>query len=213
MPLPVPDLLSLPETVRFVIEATGESEDRVRSTLLEATLAGTITATGCRHRSTLAQRDPKRYFAHPVLYEREVVPSWAWGTRGCWPLSRVGIYDLVRFGRAEIERWLGTAETEPRAEAFTAADSSKAVRTAALSPNELPATDAAAANGDEVSPSIVSYAELRAAIATHGAAPEDKLIEYATATFPQKHVPRQLIRDARDELFGKPRLGRPKRSK
>jgi len=118
MPLPGPAWLSLPETVRFVIERTGEAEDRVRSTLIEAALAGTTTATGSRHLSALdPERYHARYFAHPVLAEREVLPAWAWGTAMIsWAQSRVGMYDLVRFTRAEIERWLSTAEPERRAQ-------------------------------------------------------------------------------------------------
>jgi hypothetical protein len=123
MPLPGPAWLSLPETVQFVIERSREAEDRVRSALIEAALAGTITATGCRHQAVLRPPGPDparnyaRYFAHPVLADREVLPAWAWGTAMIsWAQSRVGMYDLVRFSRAEIERWLGTAEPEPRAQ-------------------------------------------------------------------------------------------------
>jgi hypothetical protein len=193
MPLPQPAWLSLAETVWFAVAATGESEDRVRSALTEAALAGTIAATGCRHRS--AHPNPDRYFAHPLLYDREVVPSSAWGTAISWPQSRVGIYDLVRFHRAEIERWLGT------------------VPAAAVSPDELPTTDAVAATGDQTSPSTVSYNELKAAIELHGNAAERTLIKHAKAAFPQKRVPRSLVRRARGELFDKPLLGRPKGSK
>jgi hypothetical protein len=110
MPLPVPAWLSLLETVRFVIEVTGDEEDRVRAALTEAGLTGAITATGCRHSS--AHPNPARYFAHPVLADRETVPSSAWGTAISWPESRVGRYDLVRFDRADIERWLALAATD-----------------------------------------------------------------------------------------------------
>jgi hypothetical protein len=113
MPLPRSAWLSLAETVQFVIEETGESEGRVRVALTKAALAGTITPTGGRHASAHPNRE--RYFAHPVLYPREAVPPEAWGTTIAVGQSRVGLYDHVRFERAEIERWLGTAEPEPEA--------------------------------------------------------------------------------------------------
>jgi hypothetical protein len=114
MPLPKSAWLSLPETVQVVIERSGEAEDRVRSTLIEAALAGTITATGCRHLSGLnLVRYYSRYFAHPVLVDREVVPASAWGTAMIsWAQSHVDRYDLVRFERAGIHRWLDTAEPQ-----------------------------------------------------------------------------------------------------
>jgi hypothetical protein len=110
MPLPVSAWLSLPEAIRLVIDATGEDEDRVRAALIEAGLTGATTATGCRHSS--AHPNPARYFAHPVLTDRETVPSSAWATAISWPESRVGRYDLVRFDRADIERWLALAATD-----------------------------------------------------------------------------------------------------
>jgi hypothetical protein len=116
MPLPVSALLSLPEAVRFVGEATGENETRVRTALREAGLAGAITATGCLH--LLAHPDPARYFAHRALNERETLPPETWGTTISWLESRIGRYDLVRLNRADIERWLAAAHRNehPRAE-------------------------------------------------------------------------------------------------
>jgi hypothetical protein len=120
MPLPGSAWLSLADTVRFVIEATGEPVDRVCSALTEAALAGTITASGCRHASAFPNRK-RYYFAHPVLYDRESVPAAAWGTAIDWPQSRVGIYDLVRFDRGRIEQWLGSAADQIEVEAAPAA--------------------------------------------------------------------------------------------
>jgi hypothetical protein len=118
MPLPVSALLSLPEAVRFVGEATGENETRVRTALREAGLAGAITATGCLHLS--AHLDPARYFAHPALNEREPVPPDEWGTTISWLESHIARHDLVRLNRADIERWLAAAATngneQPREE-------------------------------------------------------------------------------------------------
>jgi hypothetical protein len=107
MPLPASDSLSPLEAVQFVVKATGEPVQRVCTALAEAALAGTMTATGCRHLS--AHRDPAKYFAHPVLAARETVPSEAWGAPISWAKSRVGRYDLVRFNRADISRWLAAA--------------------------------------------------------------------------------------------------------
>jgi hypothetical protein len=118
MPLPAPAWLSLLEAVRSVVEATSESEDRVREVLTGAGLMGAIIATGCRHLSSY--KDSARYFAHPFLDERETVPQEAWGTAICWSKSRVGRYDLIRLDRADIERWLAAAATngneQPREE-------------------------------------------------------------------------------------------------
>jgi hypothetical protein len=107
MPLPVSAWLSLQDAVRFVIGATDEDEDRVRAALIEAGLAGVIAATGCLHLS--AHPNAARYFAHPVLADRTPIPTQTWGTTISWPESRVGRYDLVRFDRADIERWLAAA--------------------------------------------------------------------------------------------------------
>lgn len=117
MRLPVSALLSLPEAVRFVGEATSENENHVRTALREAGLAGAITATGCSHLST--HLDPARYFAHPALNDREPVPPDEWGTTISWVESRIARYDLVRLNRADIERWLAAqpmGTNEPREE-------------------------------------------------------------------------------------------------
>jgi hypothetical protein len=111
MPLPRSTWLSLAETVVFVVEAAGEPIDAVQAALIDAALAATITATGCLHLST--SPNLARYFAHPVLSNRQTVPASMWGAAIDWQRSRVGRYDLVRFERAQIERWLSTAEPEP----------------------------------------------------------------------------------------------------
>jgi hypothetical protein len=107
MPLPVSPLLSLPETVQLVMGRTGEGEARIRATLTEAALTGAITATGCLHLSYLPTG--RRYWEHSALDDRTAVPAQTWGTAISWPESRVGRYDLVRFDRADIERWLASA--------------------------------------------------------------------------------------------------------
>jgi hypothetical protein len=91
--LPAPAWLSLLEAVRFVVEATGESENHVRAALRKAGLARAITATGCLHLS--AHLDLARYFAHPALNEREPVPPDEWGTTISWVESRIARHDLV----------------------------------------------------------------------------------------------------------------------
>jgi hypothetical protein len=110
MPLPVSAFLSAPEAIRFLMDATGEAEDSVCAALTEAALMGAITATGCRHLS--AHPNLGRYFDHPILAGREIVPSSAWGTEISWQKSRVGRYDLVRFDRADIDGWLALAVTD-----------------------------------------------------------------------------------------------------
>jgi hypothetical protein len=110
MPLPVSPLLSLPETVQLVMGRTGESEARIRATLTEAALTGAITATGCLHLSYLPTG--RRYWEHSALDDRTAVPAQTWGTAISWAESRVGRYDLVRFDRADIERWLASAATD-----------------------------------------------------------------------------------------------------
>jgi hypothetical protein len=114
LPLPVSGLLSLAEVHRFVVDATAEDKQPVATVLIEAGITGAISATGCLHSS--AHPNPARYFAHPVLGDRQNVPAAAWGGPIDWRLSRVGRYDLVRVERAEIERWLGTAVDKSRTE-------------------------------------------------------------------------------------------------
>jgi hypothetical protein len=109
MPLPVSDWLSLQEAVKHVIEATGESEARIREALTAAGLAGELIATGCSHLSYLRNLD--KYFAHPALNEREPVPPDDWGLTISWEKSRIGRFDLVRLNRADIERWLAVPAT------------------------------------------------------------------------------------------------------
>jgi hypothetical protein len=109
MPLPVSASLSLPETVHYIAERSGATEDRVGTALVDAALMGTIAATGCLHLSY--HPDPVRYFAHPALRARQIVPPEAWGLAISWDKSRVGRYDLVRFDRADIERWLASVAT------------------------------------------------------------------------------------------------------
>jgi hypothetical protein len=133
MPLPEPDWLSLPETVLLVAKATGETEDRVRAALIDAALAGRITATGCWHLSTLLLRDPAKYFAAPPG-DRQAVPASTWGNRIDWQQSRVGGYSLVRLKQAEIERWLGTTEPGKHAAALNDVPTSRSNAASAAPP-------------------------------------------------------------------------------
>jgi hypothetical protein len=71
--------------------------------------------------------------------------------------------------------------------------------------------DVAASSGDDTSLKTVSYGELKRVIDRHGNAAENKLMAHAKLTFPQKSVPRKLLRKAREELFGKPRRGAPQK--
>jgi hypothetical protein len=135
MLLPRSDWLSLPQTVAFVVKATGEPRSAVRSALIDAALAGAIIATGCLHASTVPG-EPEYFAAR--LNPRTVVRPEAWGDEICWQISRVGLYSLVRFERAEIERWLGTATQQQPA------DAGEAVPVATVSPDDSSTTDEAA---------------------------------------------------------------------
>ena len=115
MPLPRPDWLSLPQTVAFVVKATGERAADVRSALIDAALAGAIIATGCLHASAVPGES--EYFAARLNPRTDVRPE-AWGDEICWQISRVGLYSLVRFELAEIERWLSAAAPGPHARAI-----------------------------------------------------------------------------------------------
>jgi hypothetical protein len=103
MPLPEAALLSLPQAARLIRERAAESARRVRRALVGAAIAGDITATGCVHASSLLG-EPE-YFAARMNPPTNV-PREAWGTAICWRKSRVGFYSMVRFERAEIERFL-----------------------------------------------------------------------------------------------------------
>jgi hypothetical protein len=116
LPLPVSTWLSLCEALKFVIESTGEDETRVRKALRDAGLTGKLTATGCLHLS--ASPDPKRYFAHPALANRETIPPENWGLQISWPESRIGRHDMVQLNRVDIEPWLAAINEgeQPRGE-------------------------------------------------------------------------------------------------
>jgi hypothetical protein len=55
----------------------------------------------------------------------------------------------------------------------------------------------------------VSNAELTAAMNRHGPGTEAQLCEAMSRSFPNKHIPRRWRREARVQLFGKPKRGRP----
>jgi hypothetical protein len=62
--------------------------------------------------------------------------------------------------------------------------------------------------------STASYSEVRSAIENHGPGTEKQLLTAVGKAAPGKCIPRQRVRDARDDLFGKPgRTGRPKSPK
>lgn len=113
MALPLSDSLSPTEAVRIVSAATGEDQQRVAGSLIEAGITGAIVATGCLHSS--AAPNLKAYFAHPVLSPRQEVPAQYWGGQIDWARSRIGRYDLVRLDRSEIDRWLGATKEPPPA--------------------------------------------------------------------------------------------------
>ena len=112
MPLPVSDLLSLAEAVRFVVDATHEAEARVRQALVKG-LSGDITATGQCRLSSAYQIDPARYWTHPAFDKRQPVPAEQWNLPIDWQRSRIGPCDVVWLKRAEIGQWLGSVGTKP----------------------------------------------------------------------------------------------------
>ena len=122
----------------------------------------------------------------------------AWG--GCGTRSRFG-------GRTDVLRYWsepadppGTGDNRavvaPEPQATDAADGSQRCGTAA--------------DSDVRSRMTVGYPELKAAIQKYGQAPELDVIAHAKLTFPEKHVPRAWLRRAIKELWGKPKIGRPK---
>jgi hypothetical protein len=58
-----------------------------------------------------------------------------------------------------------------------------------------------------------SYPDVKAAVKMRGQATEAELKKAVRVALPDKHVPRDWVRRARDELFGKPDRGRPKSAK
>jgi hypothetical protein len=105
----------------------------------------------------------------------------------------------IEVWRADVLRWW----PEPT-------DSPGAGEDVAVVTPEPRAAGVTEARIDDASRNTVSYTHLKAAIEKHGSAAEGRLIVYAKKTFSDKHVPRELVRRARHELFGKPNRGRPK---
>src|SRR5262249_6876911 len=89
--------------------------------------------------------------------------------------------------------------------------------TAELLASEVPSADRpprkAGASGKPAA-LTASYSDVRSAVERHGRGTERELLRAVGKTLPNKHVPREWVRQARDELFGKPgRTGRPKSAK
>jgi hypothetical protein len=91
-----------------------------------------------------------------------------------------------------------------------AADAFEDCGTVAVKPASVETAHNAVSGGK--SRSTVSYDELKVAIEKHGRAPEARLVEHAKVTFPEKKIPRKWVRRAQVELWGKPKIGRPKAS-
>jgi hypothetical protein len=58
-------------------------------------------------------------------------------------------------------------------------------------------------------PGTASYSDIRSALQEIGQAPEAEHVEGVRAALPGRRVLRKQVRDARAEVFGKPRRGRP----
>jgi hypothetical protein len=201
MPLPESTSLTLQQAIRLIAKRVRKPMQCVREAFVTAAIEGRITATGCPHASTL-YGEPE-YFDAPLSPRTDVKPE-AWEDEICWQKSRVGRYSSVRIDRAEIDRWLGMATEHVEG---------KAVPAATVSPGDWSTTDAvvSASSGDNTSPRTVSYSKLKETLRKHGNAPEIALLKYAKTTFAPKSVPRSLLQKAREDLFGKPARGRPKK--
>jgi hypothetical protein len=108
----------------------------------------------------------------------------------------------------------GTRQFDVGSEAFEAALKKIQSDAPALSPE--PEADEAQAVARPVSdrPRSASYGDVRAVVKEHGRATEGKLLEAAKAALPNNSVPREWVRQAIEELYGKPgRTGRPKSAK
>ena len=63
-------------------------------------------------------------------------------------------------------------------------------------------------------PPTASRTDVKTAIEKHGPGTEKELMKTVSEALPNRHVPREWVRQARDDLFGKPgRTGRPKSAK
>jgi hypothetical protein len=106
------------------------------------------------------------------------------------------------------------------AEHFALFPQSVSNKTTELPPDDVsavhPINDALAAtskNSDPVVPTA-SYSDVKSIVKKHGEGTERELLTVVREALSNKHVPRARIRQARDELFGKPgRVGRPKSGK
>jgi hypothetical protein len=90
--------------------------------------------------------------------------------------------------------------------------------TTELLASEIPSADRtlneAGASGEPTTTPTASYLDVKAAIQKHGPATEKELSRAVSEALPNKHVSREWVRRARDELFGKKgRTGRPKSPK
>jgi hypothetical protein len=124
----------------------------------------------------------------------------------------VRLIDLLRYWPepAELpETGEQTAVTAPKSQASDAAEALSDREAASGEPAPVEA-NARNERNDDTSRNTVSYADLKAEIDKHGQASEDRLIAHVKVTFPGKHVPREWVRQARVDLWGKPKIGRPK---
>jgi hypothetical protein len=76
-----------------------------------------------------------------------------------------------------------------------------------------PAIEPAANDQRPLSKKTASYDDVKAAVEKRGVAKEAELVEAAREALPDRQVPRAWVRRARDDLFGKPPIGRPKSPK
>jgi hypothetical protein len=122
-------------------------------------------------------------------------------------LRRIRQRHQIEVRRADVLKWWPDPPEPPGTGEKVAAGASEPQATNAAEASEACAT---AADSDGRSRKTVGYPDLKAAIQKYGQAPECYVIAHTKAIFPGKHVPRGWVRRALVELWGKPKLGRPK---
>jgi hypothetical protein len=146
----------------------------------------------------------------------------------CQPLYAVSYEDaLIDFNTGKVflpkpvkKTFMPTLTATEFGAHFPQVASARAWQTNAT--NELPGSEAPSADrpprkagtsGKPAAPTA-SYLEVRSAVEKHGRDTERNLLRAVGKAQPGKHVPRERVRNARDDLFGKTgRTGRPKSPK
>ena len=108
MGLPSPDLLSLSESVSFVVCRCNCSNQEAKEALRRAGVDRRLHADGLVPLS--AHSDPKKRDAHPYRRREDLRPE-DWDTPIDWDVGRIGLYSSVLIKRLSIEVWLAHVPT------------------------------------------------------------------------------------------------------